>query len=69
MKQVVLELELEFRPAAADIPDIGAVGIIGAAFAQPGERSLQDRAGGDLANPIRRSSRICAHDLHDDSGV
>ena len=68
VKQIVLELGFKFRPAAADIPDIGAVGVIDAALAKPGERGIQGCAGSDFADPIRRSSCICAHHVHDDSG-
>jgi hypothetical protein len=64
----VLELELEFQPAAADVPDIGAIGVIDAAFAQPGKDGIQHGAGRDLADHVRRSSCICAHNVPDDSG-
>jgi anti-anti-sigma factor len=58
VKQIALELELEVRPAAAHVPDIIAIGIVGAALAQPREGTIQDGAGGHLADPVRRSSRI-----------
>ena len=53
MKQGVLKLGFEFRPAAADVPDIG---VMDAAFGLPGERGIRDGAAGDLVDLIRRSS-------------
>jgi hypothetical protein len=29
VKQIVLELGLEFRPAAPDVPNLGAIGVLG----------------------------------------
>lgn len=53
-EQIALELRFQLRPAEADIPDVGAVGVIDAAFAQPLKGGLQDGAGGHLAHPICR---------------
>jgi hypothetical protein len=60
------ELGLQLRPSAADIPDIGAIGVIDTPLAQPGEGGIQYEAGGHLADPVPRFCGILGHAVHDD---
>ncbi|SPE26735.1 hypothetical protein SBA3_130003 [Candidatus Sulfopaludibacter sp. SbA3] len=58
VKQVVLESGFEFRPVAADIPDVGAVGVIDAALAAT---SLIQTAGSGESAPktITMTAAVC----------
>jgi hypothetical protein len=44
-EQNLLELGFEVRPLAAHIPDVGAIGVIDAALAQPSKRRIPHGAG------------------------
>jgi hypothetical protein len=55
-QQILLELEFDLGPAETDIPDIGVISVIDAAFAKPVKGSVQDGTGGNIDHPVRRIS-------------